>query len=272
MKSRILTLNPVRIGVSSAIALLSMLYVATAQTPPPASPHHIDEETLKAANDPMSSRQALNLHNYYIPSLFGMDGATASTTMIRYAQPVGRWIFRGTLPVSTLSVPGENTETGLSDFSLFAIYKAYEKEGTKLGIGPALTAPTGTNGMGQGKWQAGLSALAFVSGDPIFQYGGLVTWQISFAGNSSRSMVNSLSAQPFLIWQIGNGFCLRSSGIWQFDLRSGNYNIPVGLGVGKVIKVNNAICNIFIEPQYSALSYGIGQSRFQLFIGFNTQF
>jgi len=38
-----------------------------------------------------------------------------------------------------------------------------------------------------------------------------------------------------------------------------------------VIKVNNVVYNIFIEPQMTILHEGTGQPKFQLFAGMNFQ-
>jgi len=65
---------------------------------------------------------------------------------------------------------------------------------------------------------------------------------------------------------------LRGAPIWTIDLENENYNIPVGIGVGKVVKVGKTVFNFFIEPQYSILSKGAGQPNFQVFSSINLQF
>jgi hypothetical protein len=72
--------------------------------------------------------------------------------------------------------------------------------------------------------------------------------------------------------QLGGGYYLRSVGIWQFDLESNNYNVPIGMGIGRVIKTQKTILNFFVEPQFTVMSRGAGQPEVQLFFGFNTQF
>ncbi len=232
----------------------------------------LDAETLKKANDPMAHTKAFNLHNYIISDLYGMPDYGANQLLFRYAQPIGKFLLRGTLPIMTSSGPEINPESGLGDFNLFAIY-AIEKGGNKFGVGPLITAPTGTNGFSSDKWQAGLAALAFFASNPLLQSGALLQWQTDFAETSSSAKeVDMLTAQLFGIWQIGGGTYLRSTGIWSFDLTNGNYNIPLGLGIGKVVKVNSIVFNIFAEPQFSVLAKGEGQPKFQTFVGFNTQF
>lgn len=231
----------------------------------------LDAETLKKANDPMANTKAFNVHNYIVSSLYGMPDVAQNQLMFRYAQPVGKLLLRGTLPVVTSSAPNVSPETGLGDFNLFAIYSV-DKGGNKFGIGPLVTAPTGTNGFSSDKWQGGVAVLAFLAKNHIFQSGALLQWQASFAGKEEAKDVNTLTTQLFGMWQLGGGTYLRSTGIWSFDLENGNYNIPLGLGIGKVVKVDKVVFNIFAEPQFSVAAKGEGQSKFQTFVGFNTQF
>ncbi len=232
----------------------------------------MDEEAIKQANNPLASIKTVNLHNYYSPVLLESPDVTSNVAWLRYAQPMGNFILRASLPVMTLSSPA-GTSSGLYDANAFLIYKFNTKSGKNdIGIGPALTFPTGTDGLGSGKWQAGVSAIAFFKSNPVVQLGTLVTWQMSFAGKENRPDVNMLTPQIFAMWQLGGGTYLRSTGIWTFDLEGGGYNVPVGLGIGKVLKAGNKIFNIFMEPQYSVLAHGTGQQKIQIFVGFNTQF
>lgn len=251
--------------------LVSLSLYAQQETPQPSSPSGLDAETLKKANDPMAHTKAFNLHDYIVTNIYGVPDAGANQLMFRYAQPVGKVLLRGTLPVATSTMPGINPQSGLGDFNLFAIY-AMEFSGNKLGIGPLITAPTGTNGFSQDKWQAGIAALAFFAKNHIFQAGTLLQWETDFAGKSDAADINLLTAQLFGMWQLGGGTYLRSTGIWSFDLENDRYNIPIGLGIGKIVKVNNVVFNIFAEPQFSVYAEGDGQTRFQVFAGFNTQF
>ncbi len=263
-----------RIGKLAWICLLLMAVTTVsaqeAQTTPPAG-GGLDAETLKKANDPMAHTKSFNVHNYIVSSLYGSE-ASMNQLMFRYSQPVGNVLLRATMPFVTFSEPTAGPVTGFGDFNMFAIYSFEPTPGNKFGIGPSITAPTGTKGLGQGKWQAGVSALAFFAKSHVLQTGSLLQWQTSFAGDGDREDVSMLTAQLFFIWQIGGGTYLRSTGIWSFDLNNGNYNVPIGLGIGKVVKVGGVVFNIFAEPQFSVLAQGAGQPKFQTFVGFNTQF
>ncbi len=251
-----------------AVVLMCGSVVASAQ-----SAAEAEAEALRQANNPLASVKSLNLHNYYTSSLYGIPDATTNLTWLRYAQPFGNFILRASLPVMTVSLPGEGPQSGLYDANMFLIYKfRMRNPGTDLGIGPAATFPTATNDLGSGKWQVGVSAIAFFKGNPVIQMGTLLTWQMSVAGKDDKPDVNLLTPQIFAMWQIGGGTYLRSTGIWSFNLENGQYNVPIGLGIGKAFKSGGKIFNVFMEPQYSVYSWGAGQPKVQVFVGFNTQF
>ncbi len=256
--------------LSLLVLFLAFAFVLKAQET--TASHTLDAETLKQANNPLAPKKTFNVHNYVMPSFYGVEDLSMNQLMLRYAQPVGHVFLRATMPFVTQSLPASSPTTGFGDFSIFAIYKLPSKEGISYGVGPMLVAPTASHGLGQGKWQAGLSAMAFFSKSHVVQFGTLLQWQASFAGDEDRADVSLLTPQIFFIWQAGGGTYLRSTGIWSFDLKSGNYNVPIGLGIGKVMKADKVIFNIFAEPQFSVLAQGEGQPKFQLFVGFNTQF
>ena len=114
--------------------------------------------------------------------------------------------------------------------------------------------------------------MLFDARSPKFQYGYLLTWQHSFAGESERADVNIGAFQPFGILQLGGEHYLRSTGIWVYNFENDNYSMPIGLGYGKVFKKGTTVYNAFIEPQYSVADSGAGQPVWQIFFGLNMQF
>jgi len=225
------------------------------------------------ANNPLASIKTFNLHNYYVPKLTGLPDETSNTMWLRYAQPIGRFLVRASLPFPTVPAGRFSSTSGLGDLNVFGTYLAVKNAKTTIGVGPLIAMPTASNeALGSGKWQAGAALIAFQVVSPQLQLGGLITWQTSFAGDSDRSETNLMATQLFGIWQLGTGYYLRSSGIMAFNLRSGDYNVPFGMGVGKVLKSEKLVFNIFAEPQFTVLHNGPGQPKLQLFFGLNTQF
>ncbi len=232
----------------------------------------VDEETLKKANDPMADVKAFNVQSYLVSKLYGLPDNSVTQTLARYSQPLGKVLLRVTMPFIVSSEATKAPTTGFGDLSLFAIYSFPVSAGNKIGIGPNLTFPTGSHNLGAGKWQAGLSFLAFMASNKQIQWGTLLQWQTSFAGDDDRPDVSLLTPQVFGIWQLGGGWNLRSTGIWSFNLHTGDYSVPIGLGAGKVMKVGKLVFNLFAEPQFTVFAEGVGQPKYQTFVGFNTQF
>jgi len=231
------------------------------------------------ANNPLANMTALNFQDYYMPNLANApEGSYMNTTWLRYATPLaeGKLLLRVSAPISTIGTPGNNgvvnTTNGLGDMNAFLSYNFVSKPTATMGAGPLLAAPTATDAaLGTGKWQAGFAFVAFIAKSPIFQFGGLVTWQASIAGQSDRPSTSLAAIQPFYFWQLGKGTYLRGAPIWVFDLKNDSYSVPMGLGIGKVVKLGNTVCNLFVEPQYSILVKG-PQPVFQIFTGINLQF
>lgn len=251
-----------------ALPVVLTLCLATSGT----AQEELSEEAKAQANNPLASVYALNFHDYYAPALYGVPDQGTNTFWIRGVVPVGRTITRASLPLTTRPTSATASQSGLGDFNVFTAYLVVSQPTTSLGIGPLLVAPTATDdALGQGKWQAGAAAVAFKA-TALVQAGGLVTWQTSVAGDADRPSTSFLAVQPFAIWQLGGGTYLRSTGIWGFDLKSGDYAVPFGFGIGHVLKAGNVVYNMFLEPQFTILHQGTGQPKVQFFAGLNLQF
>ena len=47
--------------------------------------------------------------------------------------------------------------------------------------------------------------------------------------------------------------------------------VPIGVGAGKVVVLGKFVVNMFLEPQYTFLHWGVGQPELQIFSGINVQ-
>lgn len=239
----------------------------------------MDEADIAAqANNPLANMTAFNLHNYYIGETTG-SGDDANQFWMRYVKPfvVGdsTWLLRASLPVNSFpSPPDGDKETGLGDLNIFAAY-LFDTGNPALsfGLGPLLNAPTASKeSLGSDKWAAGIANVLFDARSKKFQYGYLLTWSGSFAGDDDKPDTSIGILQPFGIYQLGKGAYLRSTGIWAYDFKTENYSVPVGLGIGQVIHRGKRVYNLFIEPQWSVADEGPGWPEWQIFLGFNMQF
>jgi hypothetical protein len=179
------------------------------------------------------------------------------------------------LPINTFpTAPDGDKETGIGDLNMFAAYLIDTgNPALSFGFGPQLTVPTATKDeLGSEKWSAGFANVLFDASSRRYQYGYLLTWQASFAGSDDRDDVNTAAFQPFAFYQLGGGSYLRAAPIWVYNLENDDYSVPLGIGVGQVIKEGKTVYNMFIEPQFSVADSGPGQPEWQLFLGFNMQF
>jgi hypothetical protein len=234
--------------------------------------------TFAQANNPLSDMNGFSTQNYYTGKISGTD-QDANQLWLRYAQAfsVGesRWVYRASLPVNTYPVPpGGGHRTGVGDFNVIASWLINTgTRGVSFGLGPQLTVPTASDdATGTEKWSAGLVNVLFNASSPRFQYGYLATWQHSFAGNDDRSNVNLGTFQTVMFYQLGGGTYLRASPIWAYNFHNNSYSVPLGLGVGQVIKKSKATFNIYVEPQWSVADRGPGQPKWQVLAGLGIQF
>jgi hypothetical protein len=245
---------------------------ASAAAPAAPGPGAPSAEEMREANNPLASMAAVNLQNYYASSLSETPDASADNFILRAAAPFGDFLLRASLPVVTTSSPGASA-SGLGDFNVFVTWKlSAPSSSLTFGVGPLYVAPTATDdALGTGKHQLGGAMLLVDSIGPLL-LGTLLQYQHSIAGDDDRSTTSVLIPQVFAMLQAGGGTYFRSAPIATFDLESGNYNVPFGLGIGHVVKIEGVVVNAFIEPQYTLLSHGPAQPLFQIFSGVNFQF
>ena len=255
----------------SLLAVGCILVVLLAFIGVAAAADEVSEDDMKQANNPLADFRTFNIHNYWVPEVSGTD-ETANTMWLRYAQPAGNWLIRASLPLQRATLPGDVTASGLGYSNIFGSYLFDTGvPSTTVGLGPFVGIPATTGNVpAPTAWSAGLAGVVFDARSSFVQWGGLVTWQSDFGG-SSNSSINLLAIQPFGLLQLGGGNYLRSVGIWTFNLDSGDYSVPVGFGIGRVMRTGNLVLNFFVEPQFTVLSHGAGQPEFQVFFGFNIQ-
>lgn len=227
-----------------------------------------DETT---ANNPLSIVPALQVQNYYQPILKGHPNAGMNQPYVRAIIPFkglgGQNLLRISLPIGSTAWTGSSSDTGLGDLTVFSVRVFKISSNSGFGVGPLLVAPTATsNSLGIKQWQVGAQG-TYTAHYPWGLVAGLLSFQQSIGGSA-----NAITLQPFIFRNIGRGFYLRSSGIMSLDPNSGNGVLPIGLGVGKVMRLSqDRLLNAYIEPQYSVAA-GRYQPTFQIFAGFNLQF
>ena len=216
----------------------------------------------KAAQNPIAS-----LISVPIQSNIDFDwGPNSDTFAVTNIQPVlpfklnDDWnlVTRTILPiVDQNDVPFSGvSEFGLADTvqSFFFSPKAPSANGWIWGVGPALLLPTATDEvLGAEKWGIGPTAVALKQQGP-WTFGGLANHIESIAGDSDRGDVNQSLIQPFVNYNLPNGWYLVSSPIinanWEAD-SSETWTLPVGGGFGKIFRIGRQPVNAQIQAFYN---------------------
>ncbi|TXI11963.1 MAG: hypothetical protein E6Q76_01755 [Rhizobium sp.] len=237
-----------------------------------------EHNDVNEANNPLTPKITINLQDYYVPSFIDVPGnPKANQFLLRGLLPSDLGglpqLFRFTLPIATSRDVPTGYVTGLGDLTLMDLFVLPKKGDMTFAGGPLFVLPTATDtSLGNGKWQAGAAGVVVAPQDWGL-LAGLVTYQTSFAGKEDREDVNLLTFQPIANFNLKDGWYLRSSATWNFNLENGSSYIPVGFGAGKVVPLQNgATMNAFIEPQYTVWHDGPGAPRWQIFAGLNFQF
>jgi hypothetical protein len=223
------------------------------------------------ANNPLTDIPAIQVQNYLQPVMSGQPGSGADQPFLRGILPHDTFgwpqLMRTSLATATTVWGPAGTESGLGDLTLFDV-PLIQFANAKMGIGPLLILPTATSpALGERKWQGGVQGVVSAP----YDWGlaaALVAYQQAFDGSA-----RSLTIQPFLFYNLSDGFYVRSSGITTIDFGRQRAVVPVGLGIGRVKRLADGnVLNLYLEPQYSVVQSGIGQPSFQVFAGFNIQF
>ena len=210
---------------------------------------------------------------YSLPFKFTFDyGAPNGEASFLNIQPVipitvGDWNLINRIIAPLIDSPGEvagtpgipnpiegDGATGLGDLNDSLFLSPAKPKGAIWGIGPSITMPTATDKeLGSEKWSAGPTGVV------LFQpkwgtIGGLARHLGSFAGDSDRKNINQTLFEPFVNYNLPNGWYLISDIIMtaNWDLKGSDvWTVPLGGGVGKLFKIGNQAMNARAEAYYN---------------------
>ncbi len=138
------------------------------------------------------------------------------------------------------------------------------------GVGPAFLLPTASDSvLGSEKFSLGASAVGLYSKGP-WVMGGLVKQFWSVAGDSSRSDVSFMVLQPFINYNLDQGWYLVTAPIMTANWEASSddrWLVPLGGGVGKVVRIGKLPVNFNVQGYYNVekpASGGDWQLRFQM--------
>jgi len=219
-----------------------------------------DEELAKASQNPVADLISLPLQNN-TNFKFGLEEKTQNVLNIQPVWPLKlteNWnlITRTIVPFISQPelFPGDDRENGMGDTTFTAFFSPAEPDKWIWGMGPVLLLPTATDDkLGTDKWGAGPSAVALTIRGP-WVIGALFNQIWSFAGDSDRADVNQLLIQPFVNYNLLDGWYLVSSPVitanWEAN-SDNTWTIPAGGGVGKIFRIGKQPLNAQIQGFYN---------------------
>jgi hypothetical protein len=161
------------------------------------------------------------------------------------------------------TAPGQFERTaGLGDMILLELLSPAHSGNWVLGAGPTFIFPTATSQFtGQGKWQVGPSVVAGYLTKEFF-LGVFPQQWFSIGGDSDRPDTSQLNLQPIATVFIGDGWSIGYSAniLANWKAASGEvWTVPVGLGVGKVVKLGPLPVKFQLALQYMPVHPTNGQ-------------
>jgi hypothetical protein len=159
--------------------------------------------------------------------------------------------------VETVPLPSESgssrRSSGFGDIQLSSVFAPNTLYGFVWGLGPTFIFPSASNDdLGQGKWQAGPAAVAGYLGRR-WTISALAQQWWSFAGAGDRPDTSQLSLDYVLLrslphrWQVGMQPSITVD--WKAS-RGNKVSLPVGLGVGRTIRIGKIPVQFWVEADY----------------------
>jgi hypothetical protein len=153
----------------------------------------------------------------------------------------------------TDSLGNEQRTTNFGDWTQLELLSPAHSGHWLLGAGPTFIFPTaGSVYTGQGKWQVGPAVVvAYMTKEYILGIFPQQWW--SYAGDASRPNTSQMNLQPIINFFFAGGWNIGYSGNilanWEAPAND-RWTVPVGLGVGKVVKFGRLPVKISLAGQY----------------------
>ena len=270
MSSRVLTLILASLFVGGIGKGVAQAQNANLTTP-------TQSELVNQANAPISSLFQIRLQDSYAPAFQGHLRGQGNFFSIAVGMPLPKYRLLPLPQLSLLTIPAAVTlplplpfgsSTGFGDIRFVDIAALDAGHSLLFGLGPTFVFPTASDTFsGQGKWQVGpAAAVAFVPRNWLL--GILAQNPISFAGDSTRPAANALFLQPFITYQLGHGWFVRSEPQMIFDWETKKQQLPIDAGIGRVFKIGPQYVNCFVEPSWNVSNDGPAP-RYAITFGFS---
>ncbi len=225
----------------------------------PASDADAEEGSLaRASQNPVANLISLPLQNNFL-----FQEETGALLYNLNVQPVipfsltEDWnlITRTIIPFFAMEdAPAGFDSAGLGDLNTSLFFSPAKSGGLIWGAGPILSFPTATDDLfGSGKWGAGPAMVALTMRGP-WVLGTLANNVWSYAGDSDRRDVSTLLVQPFVNYNLDQGWFLVSAPVvtadWEEDSDE-RWTVPLGAGLGRVFRIGGQPVNMSLQAFYN---------------------
>jgi hypothetical protein len=245
------------------------------------------QELSNQVNNPAAPVAMIQFRDILLPDVSGASG-TINALQLQPVLPVAPFrvfpffqLIKVTIPVA-LTFPGvappvgcvacgsgTKGATGVGDLQVFDII-SFKQSWGRWGFGPTFYFPTASAAiLGSGKYQAGPAFALMYTGLRNFIVGAVVQNPVSFAGSPHRQAVNQMLVTPTATYTLAGGwFAGLSDYNWSWNWRQGGAaTIPIGMQVGKVLKVGRQPFSLAVEAGGVAVKPA-GSPRYGWILGF----
>jgi len=160
-------------------------------------------------------------------------------------------IIRPTLPIISPTADPDGplgVQGGLGDLTVLDVgVHPVEGFGTLL-LGYTAVLPTATDAqLGLREWQLGPAAGVLYKEIPKTLIGFIYQQPFSLQGDAQQILI-----QPVIVRHLPDEWYIRWGELnFVIDTETGDYNIPLNIALGKVLKIGDHPVNIFVEPFYT---------------------
>ena len=243
----------------SALICATLLPLPAAAEPAAAEPAPAEQEAqtealAAEAQNPVANFVSVPFQYNLTPGIGPNENETQSLLNIQPVVPFSlspnlTLVTRTILPV--LSQPtATGNQNGIGDLNPSFFFVPKGRGAWTFGFGPTLVLPTASDSsLGRGKWSAGPAAVAVYSKGP-WVAGALVNNIWSFAGDSDRSSVSAFLLQPFINYNLRQGWYLVTAPIVTANWRAASgdqWILPVGGGVGRLFRIGKQPINASLQ-------------------------
>lgn len=222
------------------------------------------------ATNPTASITQYQVQNTFIPTTYEADGFAHNLSLLM-VKPFETgldffpsWITRTTLSIATTADPIGNEpvgppnggnftsnlgrQSGLADLVFISIFN-HPTDWGSWGIGPGFVAPTATRReLGERSWKFSPTFAVVNTAIETWQFGVLGVYNFPLDGRGTQSLL----FQPLIVKQLGEGWYTGwGDDLWQFNTKTGGFDMPLQLRLGRVHKMCGKQFNTFVTGAYT---------------------